>query len=218
MDLGTVLASSWSAGISLYAVTAVLGLAGRFDWLETAPVLQHPAVIGAALVLAVVELVVDKVAVLDSAWDLAHTVIRPLGASVLAVLAPDQDLSGPALALAGGGLALTSHAAKASVRTLVNTSPEPASNVVVSALEDGLVGVLMALAVAYPTAAAVVTVVLVLTSLVVTVVAYRTGRRLWRSARRRLEARSRRRRPVGGPRAPGRPGPGGPGPGASGRW
>jgi hypothetical protein len=189
MDLGTVLASAWSAGISLYGVTALLGIAGRAGWVDVAPLLEHPGVIAGALVLFVVELVVDKVAFVDSAWDAAHTVIRPLGASALSVLAPDQDLSGPALALAGGGLALSSHAAKASVRSLVNTSPEPASNVVVSALEDGLVAALMALAIAYPAVALAATAVLTVASVVVTVLAVLAGRRLWRAARRRFGTR-----------------------------
>ena len=120
--------------------------------------------------------------------------------TALSVLAPDQDLSGPALAVVGGGLALSSHAAKASVRSLVNTSPEPASNVVVSALEDGLVAALMALAIAYPAVAAAVTVVLAVASVAVTVVAVMTGRRLWRAARRRFGAR--RGPPTGDPPRP----------------
>jgi hypothetical protein len=38
--------------------------------------------------------------------------------------------------LAGGGLALSSHVAKAGARAAVNLSPEPVSNVVVSLVED----------------------------------------------------------------------------------
>lgn len=58
----------------------------------------------------------------------------------------EQALPVPAALALGGGLAFTSHSAKAATRALVNTSPEPASNVVVSTLEDGLVAALMALA------------------------------------------------------------------------
>lgn len=189
MDLGTVVASSWSAGISLYAVVAGLGIAGRFEWIETAELLQHPATIIGALVLTVVEIVVDKVAWLDSIWDLVHTVIRPVGAAWLGVLAPDQPLDPAAMAAIGGGMALTSHLAKASVRSIVNTSPEPVSNVVVSTLEDVLVGALLALAIAYPRIAAVATAFLAVASVAVTVLAFLAGRRMWRSARGRLADR-----------------------------
>jgi hypothetical protein len=38
--------------------------------------------------------------------------------------------------LLGGGLALSSHGTKAATRAMLNTSPEPVSNVVASILED----------------------------------------------------------------------------------
>ncbi|PIQ82256.1 MAG: hypothetical protein COV76_04590, partial [Candidatus Omnitrophica bacterium CG11_big_fil_rev_8_21_14_0_20_64_10] len=38
----------------------------------------------------------------------------------------------------GGGISLVTHAVKATTRAAVNTSPEPVSNVVTSAAEDGL--------------------------------------------------------------------------------
>jgi hypothetical protein len=52
--------------------------------------------------------------------------------------------------LLGGGLALSSHGTKAATRAIVNTSPEPVSNIVVSLLEDVLAVVSILLAVFLP--------------------------------------------------------------------
>ncbi len=179
MDPGTAIASAWSSGISMYGVAAVLGLAGRLDWTESPAWLESGWVIAGALVLFLAELVVDKIAYVDSAWDAAHTVLRPAAG---AALLGGADLDGSTLAytVAGGALALSSHAAKASVRGFVNASPEPVSNVVVSLGEDGLVATLMALALTAPEVALVVTLVLAVLAVVTTVVLFRFLRRLLR--------------------------------------
>ena len=187
MDVGTAIASSFSAGISMYGVLALLGVAGRFDWIEAPELLERPAVIAVCLALFLVELVVDKIAWLDSVWDVVHTFLRPVAGAAIMAIAPDQSLPVPVALAVGGGLALTSHGAKASTRALVNASPEPASNVVVSTAEDGLVAVLMALAIANPVVAGVLTVVLFLCAIGVILAARHLLRRLkrkWRDRRR----------------------------------
>jgi hypothetical protein len=52
--------------------------------------------------------------------------------------------------LLGGGLALSSHGTKAATRAVINTSPEPVSNIVVSVAEDILAVVSILLAVFLP--------------------------------------------------------------------
>jgi flagellar biosynthesis protein FliQ len=52
--------------------------------------------------------------------------------------------------LLGGGLALSSHGTKAATRALINTSPEPVSNIVVSLSEDILAVVTVIAAVFLP--------------------------------------------------------------------
>lgn len=163
----------------MYGVAALLGIGGRLDWLETPGWLQRPWVIGVALVLFAVEFVVDKVPAVDTTWDAIHTGIRPVAGAVL-LAGADTDIATVALAAGGGVLALSSHTAKATLRALVNTSPEPVSNVVVSTGEDGLVATLMTLAIANPEAALVVTAVLFVASIVTTVVLFRFARRVWR--------------------------------------
>ena len=199
MDLGTALASAWSAGISLYGVVALLGIAGRLEWIESAPLTQQTWFIAAALVLFAVELVVDKIALLDTVWDAVHTVIRPIGGAFVAASAPDLDVPTWVLIASGGGLAISSHAAKASARALVNASPEPASNVVVSAVEDGVVAVVMALAIAFPRVALVVAIFLGVASSVAAVLLFKASTAVWRRLRGRFADRG------GGPPGPALP-------------
>lgn len=197
MDLGTAVASAWSSGISMWAVAAFLGVAGRLGWVESPAFVQEPWVIAVALLLAATELVVDKIAWLDSGWDLVHTVLRPLAGALL-LGSTDVSVSDGVLLVAGGLLALSSHSAKASARLLVNTSPEPVSNVFVSAAEDGVVALLLALAVAYPRVALVVTLVLAVGSGVAAFLLFRLVRSAWRR-----RPWTRRRAHEAGPDAPG---------------
>lgn len=201
MDLGTAVTSAFSAGISMYGVIAALGIAGRLDAVDAPEVLQRPGVIGLALCLFAVEFVVDKLPVVDTVWDTIHAVLRPFAGAVILGATPDQDLPVPVAVGLGAALAFTSHSAKSATRVLVNTSPEPVSNVAVSTLEDGLVAGLMALAFANPEVALAITLVLVGVAIGLIVVAWRLLRRF----RRRRGAAAR-----GG--SPPTPGPAPPGP------
>lgn len=132
------------AGIRLYATIFVLGMLIRFGLLSLSDQFQHLLVLGSLPVLiasasmATAEFVSDKVPWFDSIWDSVHTFVRPIGAAILAWTAI-SDIN-PALkiilVLITGGVALTSHAAKAATRAAANTSPEPVSNIVLSIAED----------------------------------------------------------------------------------
>jgi hypothetical protein len=183
VDIGTAMGAGWSSGISVYGVVALVGVAGRMDWIEAPSFVEQWWVIAGAVVLFLAEFVIDKIALVDSAWDGVHTFIRPAVGGYLMSTATDTEWSAPALAVAGVLLALSSHSAKASTRLVVNTSPEPVSNVAVSAAEDGLVVAVMALAISRPEVAVVVVTLLTLVSVVVAVVLYRTARRVGRRLR-----------------------------------
>jgi len=142
--LAVSLGASWVSGINLYATVATLGLLGRLAHLKLPgelDVVTNWWVIGVALFLFVVEFIADKVPVVDNVWDVIHTFIRiPAGAVLAATAFGNFDRSIQVIAfLVGGSLALSSHGTKASLRALVNTSPEPFSNIVLSLLEDVLV-------------------------------------------------------------------------------
>jgi hypothetical protein len=186
--LGRTMGFSFAAGINLYATVAILGLASRFDWVSLPPqfnVFDNDIVIGAALVMYVIEFVADKVPWVDSMWDAAHTVIRPVGGALIAV-ATLGDAS-PAVeglaALLGGTLAAGTHFTKAGTRAVANTSPEPFSNWILSISEDLFVVGLGMLALKYPAAAAVVVVIGVVLILVFASWIIRAVRRRWRRPR-----------------------------------
>lgn len=169
--LGRTLGFSLAAGVNLYATVALIGLTARFGWVTLPPeyqVLGSWWVIGLASVLYCVEFVADKVPWVDTLWDAVHTFIRPVGGAALAVAAlGDTSPSMKVLAaLLGGAVAASSHITKASTRVIANTSPEPFSNWALSFLEDGFVVSLGVLALKFPLAALVVS-LLVLTTIAV---------------------------------------------------
>ena len=153
--LAVSMGASWVSGINLYATVATLGLLSRFAHLKLPgdlDVVTNWWVIGVALFLFVIEFIADKIQLVDSVWDIIHTFIRiPAGAVLAATAFGDFDRSVQVIALLlGGGLALSSHGTKAATRALINTSPEPVSNIVVSLGEDILAVVTVAAAVFLP--------------------------------------------------------------------
>jgi hypothetical protein len=161
---GRTLGFSFSAGINLYATVAILGLASRYGWVDLPPqykVFDNTWIITAALVLYVVEFVADKVPWVDSIWDAVHTVIRPIGGAAIAVATlGDASLATQTLvALMGGALATSTHLSKAGTRAMVNVSPEPFTNWILSLGEDLFVVALGALALKFPAIAAIVVIV-----------------------------------------------------------
>jgi hypothetical protein len=165
--------TSLLAGWRLYLVTLITGLGMKFGWvalpdnLQALDVLANNWVIGIALVGTIAEFFADKIAWVDSAWDAVHSFIRPLGGALLSLAIVDS--ADPAWQIAafllGGGAAAVAHAGKAGARTLVNASPEPVSNMVVSTGEDVATAGLLALAIANPIAAAIIAALLVFLSI-----------------------------------------------------
>ncbi|MFT3804189.1 MAG: DUF4126 domain-containing protein [Burkholderiaceae bacterium] len=152
-DVAMAAALAWGAGLRLYLVVFALGLAASLGWIglpDHLALLAHPVVIGAAGFMALMELFADKLPWLDSIWDVVQTFIRiPAGAALAGAVFGDSGAAmTAAAALLGGTLTATTHFAKAGTRAVVNTSPEPASNVLVSSAEDGVVlgGLWLALA------------------------------------------------------------------------
>ncbi len=153
--LALAMGSSWVSGINLYAAVATLGLLGRFANLQLPgelAVLTNWWVIGVALALYLIEFVADKIPLIDSTWDVIHTFIRiPAGAALAVAAFGDFDKSVQAIAfLLGGGLALSSHGMKASTRAVINTTPEPVTNVIASLVEDVVAVGSVLLAAFYP--------------------------------------------------------------------
>jgi hypothetical protein len=113
---------------------------------------------------ALAELFADKVMWLDSAWDAVHTFVRPIGGALLAlaIIDPSDPATQVIAFLLGGGASFLAHGGKASARAVVNTSPEPVSNILVSSAEDVATVGLLWLIYEYPLAAGAVAAVLLL--------------------------------------------------------
>ncbi|WP_170920409.1 DUF4126 domain-containing protein [Desulfacinum hydrothermale] len=141
-QLGSLLGLSFVSGVNLYATVAVVGLCIKHGLVQGLPpelqVLANDAVIFVALFLYVIEFVVDKIPGLDTLWDTLHTIVRPLGGAMLALMQVGQ--ASPALEvivfMLGASLASAAHMTKAGTRLLVQASPEPFSNMALSVGED----------------------------------------------------------------------------------
>jgi len=136
-------AVAWGAGFRLYAVVLGLGLLGWFGALElpeSLQVLSHPLVLAISGLLTLAEFIGDKIPWIDSLSDSIHTFIRiPAGAALAAAFFGDNGAAmQTTAALLGGTFAAGSHVAKAGTRALINTSPEPLSNIAASFGEEGL--------------------------------------------------------------------------------
>lgn len=146
-QLGVALGLASLAGVNLYLTVLVTGLVIRFNLLQLASsfhsldVLAHPVVLMVAGLLFVMQFLADKIPWVDSLWDSVHTVIRPVGGTLLALqaLGTMPGYVKVTAALLAGGAALTTHSAKAATRLLINHSPEPVTNVAMSLAEEAAV-------------------------------------------------------------------------------
>jgi len=184
--IGILLA--WMAGIRVYLTVFGLGVAGAMGWLDLPPALQVTQswwVLGTSGALALTEFFADKIPGVDSGWDLLQTLARvPAGAFLAAAtLSPDGQLGAGALA-AGAGVALTSHLLKSGSRALLNTSPEPVSNLTASITEDVVVVGGLSLAFAHPWIALVL---VVGASIVLALLVWWVWRKLARGIRNLLQ-------------------------------
>jgi hypothetical protein len=157
-ELALALALAWGAGVRVYLVLFLCGLAGWMGWValpQGLSLLQHPLVLGATGFMLAVEFFADKLPWIDSVWDAVHTFIRiPAGAALVGMLFADQPgaatAATAAAAILGGAVAAGAHFTKAGARSAINLSPEPFSNWGASFMEDALVPAGLLLAVTHP--------------------------------------------------------------------
>jgi hypothetical protein len=188
-----LIATSFAAGLNVYATLATLGLLAHAGILPLPSALHLVSswyVIAASAAMFVIEFFADKVPAFDLVWNALHTFIRIPIAALLAYgatanLSPWEQL---AATVGGGAIALAAHGGKTAVRAAVTPSPEPLSNITLSLGEDGLAVFLTWFATQHPyTAIAIVGVLLVVIVVLVRWV-IRALRALFRGAERELEA------------------------------
>lgn len=141
-----------SAGLNAYVPLLALGIAGRFldgvdlpagwAWLE------NPWALGILGVLLLVELVADKIPIIDNINDWLQTLVRPTaggiafasGSTAATTVVSDPNAffsSNQWLPIAlGAALALVVHVTKAASRPVINAATVGTATPIVSAAED----------------------------------------------------------------------------------
>jgi hypothetical protein len=141
--VGLLVATSFAAGLNVYATLATLGLLAHAGVLPLPPALHVLAswwIISASSVMFAIEFFADKVPAFDLIWNTLHTFVRVPVAALLAYgatsqLSPEKQLLAT---LMGGAIALAAHGGKTAVRAAITPSPEPLSNIGLSLGEDAL--------------------------------------------------------------------------------
>ncbi len=201
--VGLIVAVSFAAGLNVYATVATLGLlarAGVLDLPSGLHLLTNWWVIAAAGALFAVEFFADKIPAFDLVWNALHTFVRVPVAALIAYgatsqLSPEKQLLAT---LAGGVIALAAHGGKTAARVAVTPSPEPVSNIALSAGEDALAIFLTWFASSHPVMAGSIVVVFLVGILVVIRAVVRAMKKLFGGAeaetagekRERLDAAS----------------------------
>ena len=186
-----LVATSFAAGLNVYATVATLGLLAHAGVLPLPPGLQLLSswwVISAGTVLFAIEFFADKIPAFDLIWNALHTFIRvPVAAlfayRATATLSPWEQV---AATVAGGAIALAAHGGKTAVRAAVTPSPEPISNWTLSLGEDGLAIFLTWFATQHPYAAIAIVGLLLIVIIVATRWVVRSLRALFRGAEQEL--------------------------------
>jgi Domain of unknown function (DUF4126) len=179
-----VIAASFAAGLNVYATVLTLGLLAHAHWVALPPGLETLSnwwIIGVSGALFAAEFVADKIPGLDLLWNGLHTFIRIPIAALLAYrattqLTPEMQLLATAV---GAAIALAAHGSKTAARALVTPSPEPVSNIALSSSEDVAAVGITWLATQHPWAAASITLVLLLVTVLMMRWVIKALRELW---------------------------------------
>jgi hypothetical protein len=191
--VGLLVAVSFAAGLNVYATVATLGLLEHAGILTLPPALNllHSWwVIGASLALFLVELFADKIPVFDLFWNALHTFVRVPVAALIAYgavsqMSPEkQMLAG----LAGAAIAFAAHGGKIAARAAVTPSPEPVSNIALSAGEDVLAVFLTWFATRHPIIAGLIALTFVLGIVLVIRIVIKAVKNLFHNAWTKTES------------------------------
>jgi len=193
--LGLVVATSFSAGLNVYATLATLGLLAHLGVLSLPGALHLLAnwwIISASAGMFAIEFFADKVPAFDLIWNALHTFVRVPVAALIAYAATSQLPAEKQLlaTLLGGAIALAAHGGKTAVRAAVTPSPEPLSNIGLSLGEDAVAIFLTWFATRHPYWAAAI--VFVFLAIIILLIGWvlRALRALFRGAEPKLLSQS----------------------------
>jgi hypothetical protein len=159
--VGLLVATSFAAGLNVYATVGTLGLlahAGVLVLPMPLHLLENWWVVLASAILFFVEFFADKVPLFDLLWNALQTFVRVPVAALIAYGATSQLTPAKQLlaVVLGGAIALAAHGGKTAVRAAVTASPEPFSNAALSLAEDALAVLLTTFATRHPFSAAAI--------------------------------------------------------------
>lgn len=152
LELATGSGLALAAGLNAWIPLIALGLLSRFTDLVTLPAgwawLENGWILVILAVLLVLEVVADKIPVVDSVNDVVQTVVRPTAGGIAfgaGATSETARVTDPATFVESGQwlpvvlgivLALVVHATKASTRVVANTATGGAAAPAVSTVED----------------------------------------------------------------------------------
>jgi len=166
------------AGINAYATLLVFGFVARWQPAifhdDLARFFARTPVLIVVGILYLIEFAADKIPAVDHAWDILHTLIRPVAGALVAWAAVSDRIPHGAVIVASvlaGGAALGSHATKATLRGVSTVMTGGLGNPVLSLIEDVFAFISAAIAIFLPW-------LVILTLIVIGVVFVRVHRRL----------------------------------------
>jgi hypothetical protein len=188
-ELLTGLGLAFPAGLNAYIPLLTVALADRYTGLiqlaEPYDMLSSPTGILIITALLVVEVLADKVPIVDHVNDLIQSAIRPSAGAILMMASTDAvaSINTVFAMILGFVVAGSVHIAKTSFRPIVTASTGGIGNPVVSTFEDGTAIVLSTAAIVAP-----ILIGIFLIALAVLVVVVLRRRRLRRRGRKSLHA------------------------------
>jgi hypothetical protein len=142
---------SSTAGIRVFVTLLAVSLAMHWGLLPASHQFAWLASDGALAMLvvaAILEVLGDKIPLVDHGLHTIHTIAKPLAGAMIAgaVVAPDNDPSSILLGVLGGANALAIHGVSATARAASTATTGGLANPIVSVVEDGLAigGILLA--------------------------------------------------------------------------
>jgi hypothetical protein len=203
LEMLTGIGLATSAGLNAYIPLLMIGLLGRYTHLITLPPqwswLSNGWVIGILVVLLLIEVVADKIPLVDHVNDLVQTIVRPTAGGLafgaasssqtVTVSDPGSFFSGNQWVpiVAGVIISFIVHGMKASARPVINASTVGLGAPVASTAEDFFSVVMSFVAILFP-----LLIIVFVIGLIGLFVVVRRRRRRRKLARRQVDELARR--------------------------
>lgn len=155
-SIGTTYGLALTSGINAYLPLLSVAISVRwFHLFKLNPnfaFITQDGFIVALVILAIVDIIADKIPIVDSIWDSIHTIIRPISGAIVAGAtgSPIASAGLPVTLLLGAVLATMGHITKAVTRLTASVSTMGCANVAISIVEDIVVIVAILLALFAP--------------------------------------------------------------------